>query len=105
MKNKLTPRLLCLLVAATLSATRLFAQDEPGGPPDGPPPDEPGDLAPGGPPIAGGAAFNSSAPNGGPRDFDPVKFQQHFMEQARQSLGVTNDQEWAAIQPLVQKVM
>jgi hypothetical protein len=44
--------------------------------------------------------------NGGPGgDFDPAKFQQRMMEQVRNNLGVTNDDEWSAIQPLVQKVM
>ena len=38
-------------------------------------------------------------------NFDPAQFQQHMLEQTRQSLNVTNDDEWTAIQPLVQKVM
>ena len=42
---------------------------------------------------------------GGPGNFDPAQFRQRMMEQVRKNLEVTNDDEWAAIQPLVEKVM
>ena len=61
----------------------LFAQDDNGGGPGGP--------GNGGPPPGG--------------DFDPAKFEQRMMENVRTNLNVTNDDEWVAIQPLVQKVM
>lgn len=100
MKNGLESYLVCLIVAACLGGN-LLAQEEPGGP-GGPPPDELGDIGSGGPPIG----QNGPGPNGGPPpNFDPAKFQQRFMEQVRQSLNVTNDQEWTVVQPLIQKVM
>jgi hypothetical protein len=45
-------------------------------------------------------------PGGGPGgNFDPAQFRQRMMEQVRKNLSVTNDEEWGAIQPLIQKVM
>lgn len=38
-------------------------------------------------------------------NFDPADFQQRFMENIRERLSFTNDTDWAAVQPLVQKVM
>ncbi|MBU6409313.1 MAG: hypothetical protein KGR98_02895 [Verrucomicrobia bacterium] len=34
-----------------------------------------------------------------------MRFQQRMMDNIRQSLGFTNDTDWAAVQPLVQKVL
>jgi hypothetical protein len=65
-------------IALLLCGTKLLAQDDNGGGPGGPPP-------------------------GG--DFDPAKFEQRMMENIRTNLNVTNDDEWSAIQPLVQKVV
>jgi hypothetical protein len=48
---------------------------------------------------------NGGGPGGPGGDFDPSKFQQRMMERVRKNLEVTNDEEWSAIQPLVQKVM
>jgi hypothetical protein len=78
-----------LAIALCLCAGNLQAEDDNGGGPGGPPPGDFGNGGPGG-------------PGGG---FDPAQFQQRIMEQIRQSLNVTNDNEWAVIQPLVQKVM
>lgn len=39
---------------------------------------------------------------GGPPD--PAQMQQRFMERVHDDLGFTNDTEWNAVQPLVQKV-
>src|SRR5580698_8941644 len=65
-------------ITLLLCGGRLLAQNDNGGGPGGPPP-------------------------GG--DFDPAKFEQRMMENIRTNLNVTNDDEWSAIQPLVQKVV
>ncbi len=36
---------------------------------------------------------------------DPAQFQQRMMERTKENLEITDDNEWKAIQPLVQKVM
>ena len=36
---------------------------------------------------------------------DPAQFQQRMMDNVREQLGFTNDTDWNAVQPLVQKVM
>jgi hypothetical protein len=65
--------------------------------------------------LAGMAAFclagnvmaqNPGGQGGGPggRNFDPAQFQQRMMENLKEQLEVTDDTEWNAIQPLVQKV-
>jgi hypothetical protein len=38
-------------------------------------------------------------------NFDPAQMQQRMMERVREQLNFTNDTEWSAIEPLVQKVM
>ncbi len=57
-------------------------------------------------------AGNVSAQNGGGGgggrgggNFDPAQMQQRMMDNVREQLGFTNDTEWNAIQPMVQKVM
>jgi len=42
---------------------------------------------------------------GGGRNFDPAQFQQRMMDRVKEQLEVTDDTEWQAMQPLVQKVM
>jgi hypothetical protein len=44
---------------------------------------------------------------GGPgrRNFDPAQMQQRMMDRTKEQLEITDDGEWKAIQPLVQKVM
>ena len=50
-------------------------------------------------------------PNGGPgggpggRNFDPAQMQQRMLERYKEVLEVTDDSEWKAMEPLVQKVM
>ncbi len=48
-------------------------------------------------------------PGGGGRqgrgNFDPAQFQQRMLERTKEVLEVTDDAEWKAMQPLVQKVM
>ena len=58
-------------------------------------------------------AGNSLAQNGGggfggggrQRNFDPAQMQQRMMERYKEQLEVNNDDEWNAMQPLIQKVM
>jgi len=54
----------------------------------------------------GGNGGNGGGGFGGGRgNFDPAQFQQRIMDNIKDQLGFTNDTEWAAVQPLVQKVM
>ena len=53
------------------------------------------------------SAQNENGGGGGRRgggNFDPAQMQQRFMERVHDELGFTNDTEWNAVQPLVQKV-
>jgi Spy/CpxP family protein refolding chaperone len=42
---------------------------------------------------------------GGGGNFDPAQMQQRIMDNVRDRLAFTNDTDWAAVQPLVQKVL
>jgi len=55
----------------------------------------------------GGQRRNRQGGPGGPGggNFDPAQMQQRMMENIREQLNFTNDTEWSAVQPLVQKVM
>src|SRR5579862_2785881 len=59
--------------------------------------------------LGGGSLFaqnnNGGGPGGPGGNFDPAQFRQFMMDRIRENLSVTNDDEWTAIQPLVQKVM
>jgi hypothetical protein len=55
----------------------------------------------GGGPGGGGG---QGGPGGG-RNFDPAQFQQRMMDNVKEQLEITDETEWKAIQPLVQKVM
>jgi len=100
MKNILKLQLAGFVAALCLCGGSVFAQDNNAG---GPgvvvvkPQVQPGDNGPGGP---GGFGGNFRGGN-----FDPAQFQQMMLDQTRQSLSITNDEEWKAIQPLVQNVM
>src|SRR5271170_514866 len=52
---------------------------------------------------------NNGGGNGGGRpgrgNFDPAQMQQRMMERIQDELGFTNDTDWSAVQPLVQKVV
>ncbi len=72
-----------MAVALCLSATQLLAQDQ-GGRKGGP------GGGPGGP--------------GGRGGFDPAQFEQRMMDQMRQALEVTSDDEWNVLQPRIKKV-
>jgi hypothetical protein len=50
----------------------------------------------------GGGGGGGRRGGGGPPD--PAQMQQRFMERVHDDLGFTNDTEWNAVQPLVQKV-
>jgi Spy/CpxP family protein refolding chaperone len=43
-------------------------------------------------------------PGGGFRNMDPAQRQQFFINNIREQLGFTNDTDWNAVQPLIQKV-
>jgi Spy/CpxP family protein refolding chaperone len=51
----------------------------------------------------GGGGFGGGGGGGG--NFDPAQFQQRMMDNVKDRLGFTNDTDWTAVQPLVQKVM
>jgi len=42
---------------------------------------------------------------GGGGNFDPAQFQQRMMDNVRERLAFTNDTDWAAVEPLIQKEM
>jgi len=52
----------------------------------------------------GGGGFGGGGGGGGRGNFDPAQFQQRMMDRIRTQLNFTNDTDWAAVQPLVQKV-
>jgi hypothetical protein len=83
--------------ALMLSAGRIYAQ--PGGA---------GGFGGGGP-GGGAGGFGGGGPGGGGfgggRNFDPAQMQQRIMDTIRQQLNFTNDTDWSAVQPLVQKAV
>ena len=90
----------CAIAAAlVLSAGNLLAQNDGGGP--GGPGGFGGPGGMGGP--GGGGPGGFGGPGGG--NFDPAQMQQMMMQRYQEQLGITNDTDWNAIQPLVQKVM
>ena len=56
---------------------------------------------------AGTLSAQTSNTNGGGQggrgNFDPAQFQQRMMDNIRERLAFTNDTDWAAVQPLIQK--
>jgi hypothetical protein len=76
----------CALVATlAISANSLLAQDN-------------GNSTPGAP--------GNGAPGGGQRRaWDPAQMQQRMLDRIQDQLGFTNDTDWDAVKPLVQKVM
>ena len=48
---------------------------------------------------------NRDGGQGGQGNFDPAEFQQRMMERTKETLEITDDAEWKAIEPLVAKVM
>jgi hypothetical protein len=51
----------------------------------------------------GGRGGRGGGPGGG--NFDPAQMQQRMMDRYKEQLEITDETEWKAIQPLVQKVM
>jgi hypothetical protein len=81
---------LCAIAGAlALSVGDIFAQDNGGGQ--------------GG--QGGGQRRNRQGGGPGGGNFDPAQFQQRMMDNIRDQLNFTNDTDWSAVQPLVQKVM
>ena len=48
---------------------------------------------------------NREGGQGGQGNFDPAEFQQRMMERTKETLEITDDTEWKAVEPLVAKVM
>lgn len=57
--------------------------------------------------VGSSSALAQQDNGGGPGrgNFDPAQFQQRMMERYKEVLEVNSDDEWTALQPLVQKVM
>jgi hypothetical protein len=90
MKLKQILQVCGVVVALGLAVVSLQAQDNNG--------------APGG--DQGGQGRRNRGPGGGGPGggFDPAQMQQRMMERIREELNFTNDTEWSAVEPLVQKV-
>lgn len=60
------------------------------------------------PPGGGGGGGGQGGGGGGQRgqrgNFDPAQMQERMMSMYRERLEITNDDEWKAIQPMVQKI-
>jgi hypothetical protein len=81
---------LCAMAATlAISATSLLAQDNGGGN--------------GGPGGGQGGGQRRNRQGGG--NFDPAQMQQRMLDRVQEELGFTNDTDWDAVKPLVQKVM
>jgi len=50
----------------------------------------------------GGGRRGGGGPGG---NFDPAQMRERMMERTKENLEITSDEDWKAIQPLVQKVM
>src|ERR1700749_4115740 len=84
---------ICAMAATlALSAASTFAQDNGGGGNGG---GQNGDQG-------GGQRRNRGGGGGG---FDPAQMQQSLMDSLQDQLGFTNDTDWDAVKPLVQKVL
>jgi len=78
---------LCAMAATlAVSAGTLFAQDN-------------------GQDNGGGRRNRQGGGGGFGGNFDPAEMQQRMMDNIREELNFTNDTDWSAVQPLVQKVM
>ena len=53
----------------------------------------------------GGGGNGGGGRRFGGGNFDPAQMQQRMMERVKEELNFTNDTEWNAVQPLIQKVM
>jgi len=84
--------MLAVAAALCVSADSLLAQPAGGG----------GGNGGGGGRRGGGGGGGFGGGGGG--NFDPAQMQQRMMDRYKEQLGFTNDTEWAAVEPLVQKV-
>jgi len=55
--------------------------------------------------ASNGLAQNGGGGGGRQRNFDPAQMQQRMMDGYKEALEVNNDDEWNAMQPMIQKVM
>jgi hypothetical protein len=85
---------MCAMTAALAWSVNAFAQDNGG---------NGGAGAPGG--DQGGQRRMRGNGGGGGGGFDPAAMQQRRVDGAQEQLGFTNDVEWNAVKPLVQKVV
>jgi hypothetical protein len=53
----------------------------------------------------GGGGFGGGGRRGGGGNFDPAQLQQRILQNIQTQLNITNDTDWTAIQPLIQKVL
>jgi hypothetical protein len=83
-----------MTMALAWSVSSAFAQDNGGNGGNGGTPGTPGDQ--------GGQRRQRGGQGGG--NFDPAAMQQRIMDGIRDKLEFTNDTDWSAVQPLVQKV-
>ena len=86
---------LCAMAATlAISASSLLAQDN-------------GNNTPGGNQGGNNGGQRRNRQGGGPGggNFDPAAMQQRMLDRVQEQLGFTNDTEWDAVKPLVQKVM
>ncbi len=91
MKLKQILKVCGLTAALCLGVANLQAQDNNGG--------QGGDQG-------GGRRRGGGGPGGGGGgNFDPAAMQQRMMDNVREQLGFTNNTDWSAVEPLVQKVM
>jgi hypothetical protein len=88
-----------LFLTGALSTFLALAADQPGGGGGGP---AGGPGGPGG--GRGGPGGGFGGPGGGPGNFDPAQMRQQRMNRYKEQLEITDDTEWQAIQPLIQKV-
>jgi len=52
-----------------------------------------------------GLAQDNQGPPPGGRRFDPAQFRERMMDRLKEELEVSDDSEWKAMEPLIQKVM
>ena len=95
-----------MAAALTLSVGDLFAQD------NGGQPGQPGqgngqrrNRQAGGGNGGGQGGGQQGGGQGGGFNFDPAQMQQRMMDNVKTQLEFTNDTDWSAVEPLVQKVM
>lgn len=50
------------------------------------------------------AQANEGGGGGGRGNFDPAEFQKRMMDRLKEQLEITDDKEWQAIEPMIQKV-